>query len=293
MVKEMYTLFTDTDTDINKVEAKYYGYKLISMPYILNEKEIKPYEDFEEFDYKVFYDTLRKGALPKTCAISPETYREYFEPEFEKGNDILYVHFSKAMSGTFNAMNIAVEELKEKYPERKFYTIDTKGITILSYNIVKCIGELYREGKTIEEILEWAEKEVDHFATYFFADNLKFFKRSGRVTNVSATMGDIIGIKPIIYMNPEGQMTNIGKVRGRRAALNKLVQYVEELNVDIYDHSIVIGHTDALNLAKELGNELIEKYGANLNIEYVVVNPTAGSHCGPDTIGVCFYAKHK
>ena len=88
-------------------------------------------------------------------------------------------------------------------------------------------------------------------------------------------------------------MTNIGKVRGRRAALNKLVQYVEELNVDIYDHSIVIGHTDALNLAKELGNELIEKYGANLNIEYVVVNPTAGSHCGPDTIGVCFYAKHK
>ena len=293
MVKEMYTLFTDTDTDINKVEAKYYGYKLISMPYILNEKEIKPYEDFEEFDYKAFYDTLRKGALPKTCAISPETYREYFEPEFEKGNDILYVHFSKAMSGTFNAMNIAVEELKEKYPERKFYTIDTKGITILSYNIVKCIGELYREGKTIEEILEWAEKEVDHFATYFFADNLKFFKRSGRVTNVSATMGDIIGIKPIIYMNFDGQMTNIGKVRGRKAALNKLVQYVEELNVDIYDHSIVIGHTDALNLAKELGNKLIEKYGANLNIEYVVVNPTAGSHCGPDTIGVCFYAKHK
>lgn len=289
----MYTLFTDTDTDINKVEAEYYGYKLISMPYILNEKEIKPYEDFEEFDYKSFYNTLRKGSIPKTCAISPEKYREYFEPEFEKGNDILYVHFSKAMSGTFNAMNIAIEELKEMYPERKLYTIDTKGITILSYNIVKTIGGLKKEGKTLEEILEWAEKEVDHFATYFFADNLKFFKRSGRVTNVSATMGDIIGIKPIIYMNSDGQMTNIGKVRGRRAALNKLIQYVEELNVDIYNHSIVIGHTDALDLANELGKKLIEKYGNNLNIEYVVVNPTAGSHCGPDTIGVCFYAKHK
>lgn len=289
----MYTLFTDTDTDINKVEAEYYGYKLISMPYVLDEKEIKPYEDFEEFDYKSFYNTLRKGALPKTCAISPEKYREYFEPEFEKGNDILYVHFSKAMSGTFNAMNIAIEELKEMYPERKLYTIDTKGITILSYNIVKTIGELKKEGKTLEEILEWAEREVDHFATYFFADNLKFFKRSGRVTNVSATMGDIIGIKPIIYMNSDGQMTNIGKVRGRRAAINKLIQYVDELNVDIYNHSIVIGHTDALDLAKELGEKLIEKYGNNLNIEYVVVNPTAGSHCGPDTIGVCFYAKHK
>ena len=289
----MLVIFTDTDTDINKVEAEYYGYKLISMPYILNEKEIKPYEDFEEFDYKSFYNTLRKGSIPKTCAISPEKYREYFEPEFEKGNDILYVHFSKAMSGTFNGMNIAIEELKEMYPERKLYTIDTKGITILSYNIVKTIGELKKEGKTLEEILEWAEKEVDHFATYFFADNLKFFKRSGRVTNVSATMGDIIGIKPIIYMNSDGQMTNIGKVRGRRAALNKLIQYVEELNVDIYNHSIVIGHTDALDLANELGKKLIEKYGNNLNIEYVVVNPTAGSHCGPDTIGVCFYAKHK
>lgn len=289
----MFTLFTDTDTDMTLVEAKKYGYQLISMPYIIDEKEIKPYEDFEIFDYKTFYDELRKGALPTTCAINPEKYKKYFEPELAKGNDILYVHFSKAMSGTFNAMNIAIEELKEVYPERRIYTIDTKGITILSYNIVLEIGKLYKKGKKIEEILKWAEKNVEHYATYFFADNLKFFGRSGRVSNITAKMGNLIRIKPIIYMNEDGMMTNIGKERGRTSALNKLAGYFDDLAVDVYDHNIIIGHTDALALATKLGDKLQEKYENKLNIEYVVVNPTAGSHCGPDTIGISFYAKHK
>lgn len=289
----MLKIFTDTDTDITLEEAKKYGYELISMPYVINDEEIKPYEDFEVFDYEEFYNTLRKGALPTTCAINPEKYREYFEPELAKGNDILYVHFSKAMSGTFNAMNIALEELKEEYPDRTVYTIDTKGITILSYNIVKEIGEMYLKGVTLEEMLKWAKTEVDHYATYFFADNLKFFGRSGRVSNVTAKMGNIIGIKPIIYMNEEGMMTNIGKERGRSSAMNKLIEYFDSLAIDVYNHRIIIGHTDALSLANKLGEKLQEKYDNKLNIEYVVVNPTAGSHCGPDTIGICFYAKHK
>ena len=75
----MFQLFTDTDTDITMVEAKKYGYQLISMPYVINGKEIKPYEDFEVFEYEDFYNELRKGALPTTCAINPEKYKEYFE----------------------------------------------------------------------------------------------------------------------------------------------------------------------------------------------------------------------
>lgn len=288
----MLTIFTDTDTDIQPKEAEYYGYKLISMPYIIDNKEVKPYVDFDEFDYHSFYNTLRKGVLPTTCAISTEAYREYFEPEFEKGNDILYVHFSKAMSGTFNAMNIVVEELKEKYPERKFYTIDTKGITILSLIIVKEIGKLYKSGASIDEILAWADKNVDHFATYFFADTLNFFAKSGRVSNFSKVMGNLIGVKPIIYMDANGTMTNIGKERGRMSATKRLIQYYEELNDEMYEHTVIIGHSDALDLAKQLGEMLLIKY-PNLNIEYAVVNPTAGSHCGPECIGIAFYAKHK
>ena len=288
----MIVLFTDTDTDLTPEEAKEFGYKMISMPYIVNHEIIKPYEDFEVFDSKKFYDSLRDGLLPKTCALNPEAYREYFEPEFEKGNDILYVHFSRAMSGSFDAMDSVVKELLEKYPGRKFYTIDTKGITIGSLNMVKEIGDLYKSGAAIDEILEWGKREVDHFATYFFADNLKFFKRSGRISNIAATMGSLIGIKPIIYMDDKGMMTNITKERGRINALKRLVAYVEELALDIDKHRVIVGHSDSLELAKMLADMLVEKFGP-LRIEYAVVNPTAGSHCGPDTVGVSFHAIHK
>ena len=289
----MLKLFTDTDTDFTLEEAAHYGYQMISMPYDINGNEVKPYVDFKEFDYKTFYDTLRKGALPKTYAISPAKYIEYFEPELANGNDILYVHFSRAMSGTFSAMDIAIKQLKEKYPDCSIYTIDTKGITILSYNIVKEIGELYLAGKTINELLEWANENIDHYATYFFADTLSFFARSGRISNFSKVMGTLIGVKPIICMDQNGVMTNIGKERGRIKATNKLIETFDELNLDPFNHRIIIGHTDALDLAQNLGNLLQKKYQNKLNIEYVVVNPTAGSHCGPDTIGICFYAKHR
>ncbi len=289
----MLTLFTDTDTDITLKDAKQLGYKLISMPYIVDGKEIKPYEDFEEFKSKEFYDMLRSGVIPKTCAISPIAYKQYFEPEFEKGNDILYVHFSKAMSGTFNAMHVAVEELKEKYPDRKFYSIDTKAITICSLNIVKEVADMIKDGKDIEEVLKWSENEVDHFAQYFFADDLKFFRRSGRISNFSGIMGNLIGVKPIICMDKDGMMTNIAKERGRKKALSCLVNYMEELGDEIEKHRIIIGHSDALDLAIELENKIKEKFGENLNIEYAVVNPTAGSHCGPDAVGVTFHSKSR
>ena len=287
----MLVLFTDTDTDITPIEAAKYGYKLISMPYIIDGKEIKPYEDFEEFDYKSFYNTLREGVLPTTCAINSEEYKKYFEPVLKEGNDILYVHFSKAMSGTFNAMNIAIEELKEMYPDRNIHCIDTKGITICSYNIVKEIGELYLQGKTVEEIIEWSKVEVDKFATYFYADNLKFFRQSGRVGNFAAIMGNLFGVHPILTMNSDGVMLSVGKCKGKMNTLRRLVQYVEELGEDIDNHRIIIGHADALEIAQTLANLLEENIGRKLPIEYVVVNPTAGSHCGPDTIGVCFHAK--
>ena len=289
----MYTLFTDTDTDLTPIEAKYYGYEMISMPYIIDGKEIKPYVDFEKFEYQEFYNMLREGVLPKTCAINSEEYKKYFQPFLEKGNDILYVHFSKAMSGTFNAMNIAIEELKEQYPDRNIYTIDTKGITICSYNIVREIGDMYLQGKSIEEIIKWSETEVDKFATYFYADNLDFFKLSGRVSNFSASMGTLFGVHPIITMNSEGKMVSVAKCKGKNKTLNKLVDYVFELGEDIENHRVIIGHTDALDIAHTLAELLERRVGKKLPIEYVVVNPTAGSHCGPDTMGICFHAKQR
>ena len=289
----MYTLFTDTDTDITPEIAARYGYKLISMPYTIEGQQVFPYVDFKEFDYKEFYNRLRKGVIPTTSALSPTEYINYFEPEFRAGRDILYVHFSAAMTATFNSMRLALEELAEKYPDRKVYEIDTKGITLGSYSICLSIGEMYRNGASIEQIQAWADKEIDKTAFYFYADDLKFFGKSGRVSGFAALFCNIIGLKPIIFIDTDGKMKTKDKCRGRKQALQTLLQYVINLEEDIKEHRVVIAHTDALSIAEEFGAMMKDYFGQDLNIEYEVVNPTAGSHCGPNAMGVTFHAKHR
>ena len=289
----MYSLFVDTDSDMTPELCAKYGAHLIIMPYTLLDKEVKPYVDFDKFNGKEFYDTLRKGNLPSTFALPPQAYIDYFEPEFKKGNDILYCHFSSAMSGTFNSMRLALEDLKAKYPERNVYTLDTKSITIGAYAIALEVCEMYKAGKSIEEILEWGEQEVDKFPIYFYADNLKFFAKSGRVSGFKAFMGGLVGIKPIIHVNSEGKMVSIDKGRGRQAALRKIVDYVVELQENIEDHKVVVAHTDNLALAEELAEMLQKEFTHKLNIEIVEVNPTIGGHCGPDCTGVVFHGIHR
>lgn len=288
----MLKLYTDTDTDFYPSLAEEYGYSLISMPYSIEAKTTYPYVDFDTFDAHAFYDRLRGGVLPTTSAISKEQYMNYFIKDFIEGNEILYVHFSRAMTNTFDAMDQAIAELKEKYPKARFEEIDTKGITTISYAIVREVGDLVKAGKSLDEVLDWAKTEVDKFAMYFFADDLRFFRRSGRVSGLAATMGTLIGVRPLIHMSQEGKMVSVGTAKGRNNAMLYLLNKVGELGDDIASHRICIGHTDAPEIARQLGAMITEKYG-HQNIVYVDVNPTAGSHCGPNGVGVCFHAIHR
>ena len=190
-------------------------------------------------------------------------------------------------------MNLALNELKETYPERKCYTIDTKGIVVCGLNIVREVGDMYKAGKTIEEIMKWSETEVDKFANYFFAEDLTFFKRSGRVKGFKALMGNILGIKPIIYISGEGVMTSIATAKGKRATLSRIMEYVKDLQEDILSHRIIINHSDSDETAKLLGEMIKAEFGDKAWIEYSIVNPTAGCHCGPGAVGLCFHAKHR
>ena len=289
----MLTLFSDTDCDVTPAIAKEYGYKIIPMPYAIDGKLYHPYVESQDYDHKAFYAQLRTGTLPTTSAISEAVYLKYFEPEFENGNDIFYVHFSSGMSNTFENMNKAVETLKAKYPERKFWAVDTLGISAESLNIVMEIGDLFKAGKTPGEVVEWAKSEVQKFPLYFIADDLKFFRRSGRVSGLAATMGNFIGIRPVIYVNEQGKMVQIGKEVGRNKAIDRLVQYVEELGDNVKDHRVVIGHADCQELVDMLIAKLKEKFGDDLRIIVTMVNPTIGSHCGPNGMGVCFHGKHR
>lgn len=289
----MYTLFFDTDCDVTPEIAKEFNAKLISMPYMINGEQIFPYVDFETYDAKEFFNTLRKGVLPTTSALSEEEYRAYFEPELEKGNDILYIHFSRAMSATFKSLDSAVEKLLKKYPNRKVDLIDTKGITLGSFSLCLQMGKLYKEGKSVKEIKSWAKENVDKTAFYFFADNLKFFAKSGRVSGFAAFMGGMIGVKPIIYINEEGEMVSLDKAIGRKKALVKILEYVKALQEDIKSYPVIIAHGDAMPLVEEFSKMLKDEFGDDLQIMVEDINPTAGSHCGPDTLGVTFHAKHR
>ena len=142
-------------------------------------------------------------------------------------------------------------------------------------------------------MLEWAKTEVDHYAMYFYADDLKFFRRSGRVSGLAATMGTLIGIRPIIYMSPEGKMVSCGTEKGRVKAMERLIAQVATLGDDIKSYRFYVGHTDAPALAEDLGRALKTRFGEDLNIEDVVSNTTAGSHAGPNGVAVCFHAKHR
>lgn len=289
----MWTYFTDSDTDFTLETCEKYGFKLISMPYSVDAKTVYPYRDFEKFDSRGFYDMLRGGVLPTTSALSVEEYKMIFEPEFAAGKDIFYIHFSSAMSMTFGNMRSAVEELQQKYPGRRFVDFDTKGITIISYLMVKEMGDCLRAGMSVDDVVAQFKDEVDHYAQYFFADDLKFFRRSGRVSGIAATMGGLIGVRPIIYMDSDGKMMSIGKEKGRTKAMERLVNYVVEKGQDVEDHRIIIGHTDAPEFAAELESRLREKFGQDVEIEIIPTNPTAGSHCGPNGVGVAFHSKER
>ncbi|MDO4565179.1 MAG: DegV family protein [Clostridia bacterium] len=289
----MLKLFGDTDMDVTPEIAKRYNAGLISMPYSIGEDTIYPYEDFEVFESKEFYDQLRGGLMPTTCAVNPEKYREIFEAEFSAGNDILYVHFSAAMSSTFDFMTTVVDELLQKYPERRFYALDTRGISIASLAVFEHVGEMLKEGKSVEEILDWAKEGIYHWATYYFAEDLNFFKRSGRVSGLAASMGTLIGVRPIIFMDADGKMKTIGKERGRVKAVDRVMKYVDELGDDVAAHRIYIAHCDAPESAAMFKARLIERFGEDIDLYITPLNPTAGCHCGPSSIGVCFHAIHR
>ena len=289
----MLILFTDTDTDMTPKMAEQYGYKLISMPYSIDDKNIYPYEDFDEFDAHEFYDVLRSGVVPKTSALNVDEYMRYFEPVFQNGDDIFYLHFSKNMSSTFNAMDIAVKELLEKYPERKFDSIDTNGISIGSLILLEQVGEMYKRGASVEEMKAFVENENRRYAIYFFADDLSFFKRSGRVSGLAGAVGTLLSIRPIMHINDDGKLVSIGKEKGRKKALERLISTVIELGDEVEKHRMIITHSDAPEIVEEAERMLKAHFGENLDIELIDVNPTVGCHCGPSTVGICFRAKHR
>lgn len=286
----MYQIFLDTDSDFTPELCEKYGAKLISMPYEINGKTIYPYETTPEVDFDEFNNLLLKGIMGTTFAVNVDKYMEYFEPVLKEGKDIVMIHFSCEMSSTFVNYEKAKDILLKKYPERKFYSVDMKAISAGALSIALDALEYAKKGVSAEELIKYVEQEREHFACYYFVDNLKHFARSGRVTGVAAFIGGIIGIRPIISMASDGKMNIVSKAKGRVNALNSLMDYVDKLGdkVTLYPINILYGADPSI--ANELKDMLIKKYGEDIEISVQHINPTAGVHCGPTVVGISFHS---
>lgn len=287
----MYQLFCDSNCELWHTTVKELGLNLIRMPYIVGDEEYF-YDMGENHDFKGFFDKMRAGATPKTAALNEYAYMEYFEPVLARGEDIYYITFSHQMSGTFNAMQNVITQLKEKYPERVIRFKDSKLISLGS-GFVTYYGALkYKEGATMDELDAYLDDLIAHTATYFVVDDLTYLHRGGRVSGLSKFMGNLLGIKPILYFNEEGKILNIDKVKGMKKAMTSLIGYIKEKGMDLDKYKMFIMQADCQSEAETFANNIKATFG-DLDIEIQPVGPVIGAHCGPGTIGLIFHAKEK
>ena len=286
----MSRFFCDTNCELWFSRFDALGLACIKMPYTVNGEE-KFYDLGRETDNRKFFDAMRGGASVKTQALNENDYIEYFEPVLAGGEDILYVHFSRAMSGTFDSMEKTSAYRKEKYPERKITTVDTKNISMGAGMVVYYAALKHNEGASDEDVVKFVEEFRDRIKVYFTVDDLVYLKRGGRLSAFKAMMGTILKLKPIISTSQEGKLVNILNAKGRKNAIHTLVNYLESGNVDLsYPISIMNADTDS-DVALTI--EMIKEKYPQAEVWEQLVGPVVGCHCGPDTIGMIFVSKEE
>ncbi len=287
----MSVFFIDADAELWYDKAEEFGLKLIKMPYILKGQEYFD-DNGKNSDYKSFFEAVRAGEMPKTSALNVQDYLDYFEPYFQKGEDIFYLTFSHKLSGTFQFMDLAVAELKQKYPNATFRSFDSKGISMSCGIQCYYAGKMYKEGKSFDEIIAFLEDFTNHVSTYFIVDDLNHLKRGGRISPAVAFLGGMLGIKPVLKIMEDGSIDKVDTVKGSRKVIGYLLDRFCENVMDCENYDVWIMHGDCEDKAETLKNAILEKY-PNATIHIQMVGPVIGTHCGPGTLGLIFCGKQR
>ena len=243
------------------------------------------YTDMYGLSAKEFFDKLREGHMSVTSQVNPGEAADMLEPFLKEGKDVLHLGFSSGLSGTLNSMKIAGEELSEKYPEAKVIVIDTLcaclGEGLLLYKALK----LKEQGKTIDEVAQWVEENKLHICHDVTVDDLNHLHRGGRISKTTAVLGTLVQIKPIIHMDNNGKLQVIGKERGRKKSLNKIVDMAAEQAKGWDNDIIMITHGDCIGDAEYVAKLVREKMGID-NILINNIGTVIGSHTGPGVVAV-------
>lgn len=287
-----YAVITDSSCDLPADLAEELELTVLPLSLNLAGKEYYNYLDGHEISFEDFYQNIREGKACTTSAVNMEAFVQAMEPILQSGKDVLCIAFSSGLSNTYNAAKLACEELAPKYPERKVYAVDTLCASLGEGLLVYLAVQEKRRGKSIDELRGWLENTKLHLCHWFTVEDLNHLKRGGRISAATALIGTMLSIKPVLHVDDEGHLINMGKVRGRRASLLALVDHMEETAVDPASQTVFISHGDCLEDARFVEQEVRRRFGVQtVRINYV--GPVIGAHSGPGTIALFFLGTHR
>ena len=247
--------------------------------------------------YGEFYDRIRAGEKGVTSQITPAEYIEYFTDLFEKeGKDVLHVCLSSGLSGTYQSALNAAAVLRERFPERRLYIVDSLGASSGYGLLVATLAAMRDAGKPIEEVYEWATENRLRVQHLFCSTTLTYYVRGGRISATAGRIGNLLGICPVMRMDRPGHLTIHSRVRTKKRALRALVDQMAELADDgeQYSGRVFISHSDCLEDALSVKAQIEERF-KNIDgaIEVYMIGMTIGCHAGPGTVAVFFYGKER
>jgi DegV family protein with EDD domain len=282
-----YVIVSDATLDLPADIIDEFGIKVIPMGVNIDNVEYSHYPDEREITIEEFYGKLKNGAVSHTTQITPSIFMDYFGDILKQGLDILYIAFSSGLSGTYNTSQIVLQELEEEFPERKIYTVDSlcasvgEGLLVLNAAVQK------KNGMDIEELRNWVEQNKRRSRHWFTVKDLYYLKRGGRISSIEAFVGTALKIRPVLTTDEVGKLAVVSKIRGTRAELDFLVTKLETEGVDLSEQTVIIGHGDDLEQAKELENMVRNK---NLVKDVIIskIGPVIGTHTGPGMLALVF-----
>lgn len=283
-----YVLVGDSTEDINTEVLKTLDVKIIPFSYSVNDEVFPFYMDERDGNIKDFYDKLRKGAMPVTSQINPESYKKFFEEIVKEGKDVLYLCFTSGLSGSYQSAVIGADMVTDKYPDARIEIIDSLCASVGGGILLFHANKKKKEGLTLDELKKWIEDNRLNTRHWFMVEDLFHLKRGGRVTTVEAMIGSALKIKPILSVDEEGKLVVKSKARGTGKALDYLISKVEEEVQDFGNTYFNIGNADATEKAERIKESLIEKGAKEDNIFISSIGPIIGTHVGPGMAAVTY-----
>lgn len=243
------------------------------------------YKDKLEIDNSAFYEAIKdKNIFPKTAQVTPYSFEKVFKEELDKGNEIVCITLSAALSGTYSAANIA----KASLDSDKIHIINSKTVSLGEGYLVKVAAEKAKEGSSAGEIIECIKNLIEKQDVIIALDTMEMLKRGGRISPAKAAIGGILGIKPMLTIK-DGVLEPVGKAKGRKAAVKDSLQYLKDKNADL-NRTIVVAHSNDAERCSKMVEILREEFG-DLDIMTSEIGPVVGTHAGPGAIGVFFISK--